>query len=103
MTVFEWIALVLMIGGALFTLLSAVGVVRLPDLYCRLSATSKAAPLGIALVLGGAALVVRSAGYTWQAVVIGLFVALTSPVAANVLARAARRAGVPFAEGTEGE
>ncbi|MEM8884273.1 MAG: monovalent cation/H(+) antiporter subunit G [Planctomycetota bacterium] len=103
MTGFEWIALVFMVAGALFTLLASFGLVRLPDVYCRLSATSKAAPLGIGFVLAGAAMVVRDHSYTLQAIAVGFFVALTSPVAAHVLARAARRAGVPYAPGTESD
>jgi len=96
MSLFEIAAVALMLTGALFTLLAAVGLVRLPDVYCRLSATSKAAPLGIALVLAGAAMVAPGTSDALQAAVIALFVALTAPVAAHVLARAARRGGTPF-------
>jgi len=103
MSLFEIGAVALMLAGALFTLLAAVGLVRLPDVDCRLSATSRAAPLGIALVLAGAALVAPEASYAFQAAVIALFVALTAPVAAHVLARAARRSGPPFDATTQHE
>ena len=50
------IVALLLLLGALFMLLAGVGLVRLPDLYLRMSATSKAATLGASLVLLGAAL-----------------------------------------------
>ena len=66
-----------MVVGSLFTLLAAVGVVRMPDLYCRLSATSKAAPFGVGLVLAGTALVVGQTGLALQAAAVAVFVAIT--------------------------
>jgi multicomponent Na+:H+ antiporter subunit G len=100
MNVLEIIAVVLMALGSLFTLLAAVGVVRLPDVYCRLSATSKAAPFGIGLVLVGTALVFDQASFSLQAAAVGLFLVITAPVAAHALARAAYRTSTPAAEGT---
>jgi len=94
MSVSEVTAVVLLGIGALFTLLAALSVVRLPDVYCRLTATSKAAPFGIALVLLGTALLVGEPSYALQAAAIGAFVAITSPLAAHALARAAHRSGV---------
>ena len=91
MTLTEIASLALMIAGASFTLLAAIGVVRMPDLYCRLSATSKAAPFGIVLVLAGTALVVREISFALQAVAVAVFVAITSPVAAHAVARAVYR------------
>lgn len=88
MTPAEWIAIVLFAAGAGVTLLAAVGVVRLPDMLCRLSATSKAAPFGIALLLVGAALVAADWSFALQAAVVAVFVGLTSPIAAHALARA---------------
>lgn len=91
-------ALLLLLGSA-FTLLAAVGVLRLPDVYCRLSATSKAAPFGIGLILGGAALESGDPHFALQALLVGVFLTLTSPVAAHAIARAAHREGVPRVEG----
>ena len=45
-----------LLSGAFFMLVAAIGVLRLPDLYQRLHASSKAATLGVALLLLGAAL-----------------------------------------------
>ena len=100
---FEILAVAMMATGALFTLLAAIGVVRMPDVYCRLSATSKAAPFGIGLVLLGVALVVGDPSLALQTAAVALFVALTAPVAGHALARAAHRQGVPACEGTRSE
>ncbi|MDJ0974122.1 MAG: monovalent cation/H(+) antiporter subunit G [Planctomycetota bacterium] len=92
MSFVEWVAVVALVGGALFTLLAAVGVVRMPNVYARLSTTSKAAPFGIGLVLLGAALYARDGGFAVIAAAAAVFLALTSPIAAHALARAVRRA-----------
>ena len=55
-----------------------------------------------AIVAGliGAALIARDTDFALQSLAIAVFLTLTSPIAAHALARAARRAGVPTAEGT---
>ena len=100
MTLHDIGAVALMTTGSLFTLLAAVGVVRMPDFYCRLSTTSKAAPFGIGLVLAGAALAFGQVSFAFQAAVVGIFLVATSPVAAHALARAAYRSHAPTVEGT---
>jgi len=44
---------VFILAGTIFILLSALGIIRMPDLYTRMSATTKASTLGIGLVLTG--------------------------------------------------
>jgi multicomponent Na+:H+ antiporter subunit G len=90
----------LLISGALFMLLAAVGLVRLPDLYTRMSATSKAATLGASLVLLGAAVHFGTADAGGRAVVIVAFLFLTAPPAAHAIGRAGYRRGSPLWEGT---
>ena len=81
-------------------LLAAVGLVRLPDLYLRMSATSKAATLGASLVLLGAALHFSTAAAAGKALVIVAFLFLTAPVAAHAIGRAGYRRRSPLWEGT---
>jgi multicomponent Na+:H+ antiporter subunit G len=90
----------LLVSGALFMLLAAVGLVRLPDLYLRMSATSKAATLGASLVLLGAALHFGTVAATGKALVIVAFLFLTAPAAAHAIGRAGYRRGSPRWEGT---
>jgi multicomponent Na+:H+ antiporter subunit G len=90
----------LLVLGALFMLLAGIGLVRLPDLYLRMSATSKAATLGAALVLLGAAAHFGTAAVAGRAIVIVAFLFLTAPVAAHAIGRAGYRRGSPLWKGT---
>lgn len=92
----EAVAAVLLVLGALFTLLAAAGALRMPDCYSRLSTVSKATPVGVGLLLLGAAVQGGDAHSWTQSLLTLLFVAATTPVAAQRLARAADRAGAPF-------
>ena len=90
-----YLAALLMIAGSVFCLLAAIGIVRLPDLYTRLHAAAKAGPLGTGLILLGAG-VADGDGFVLLRVLIGfLFLVLTTPIAAHLLARAAMHAGAP--------
>jgi multicomponent Na+:H+ antiporter subunit G len=90
----------LLVSGALFMLLAGVGLVRLPDLYTRMSATSKAATLGASLVLLGAAVHFGTAAAAGRAVVVVAFLFLTAPLAAHAIGRAGYRRRSPLWEGT---
>lgn len=90
----------LVLAGALLMLLAAIGVLRFPDVYSRMSATSKSATLGVAFVLFAAAWHFRSAQVAGQALVTVVFLYLTTPVAAHRIARAAWKSGVPPWQGT---
>ena len=94
------IVALLLVLGALFMLLAGVGLVRLPDLYLRMSATSKAATLGASLVLLGAAVHFGTAAVAGRAVVIVAFLFLTAPVAAHAIGRAGYRRKSPLWKGT---
>ena len=80
--------------GALFILLAAVGVLRMPDLYLRISVTTKAATLGIGLVLISAAIYFNEVGITSRVLAIILFMLLTAPVGAHMIGRASYFTGV---------
>jgi multicomponent Na+:H+ antiporter subunit G len=90
----------LLVLGALFMLLAGIGLVRLPDLYLRMSATSKAATLGASLVLLGSAVHFGTAAVAGRAVVIVVFLFLTAPVAAHTIGRAGYRRKSPLWQGT---
>ena len=86
-------ALSLVVGG-LFSLLAAVGMLRLPDLYTRMHAASKAGVVGAGLVLIAVALVSLDAAVALRAVLGIVFLLLTTPVSAHLLARAAYHSGI---------
>lgn len=82
--------------GALFTLLAGLGIVRMPDLYLRISVTTKAASLGIGLLLVCAAVYFQQPSVTTKVLAIILFILLTSPVGAHLIGRAAYIIGIPL-------
>ena len=93
-------AAALLIVGSAFMLLAGVGLIRLPDLFLRMSATAKAATLGAALTALGAAAHFGDAATAAKVLVIVFFLFLTAPVAAHKIGRAGYRRGAPLYEGT---
>jgi len=96
----EIISGVFLILGSLFILLSAIGLLRMPDLFTRMSATTKASTLGIGLVLIGTAIFWGDIGIAARALSIIIFLLLTAPVAAHIIGRAAYFDKVPLWEKT---
>lgn len=92
----EVLIFVLSTFGALFILLAAIGLVRMPDLYLRISVTTKAATLGIGLLLACAAVYFRDGAITTRVLAIVFFILLTAPVGAHLLGRASYFTGVPL-------
>jgi multicomponent Na+:H+ antiporter subunit G len=87
--------------GTFFIAVAAIGLFRLPDVYSRLSAVTKAATLGVVLILAGAFFLKPS----WTALfTLGLAALLqffTAPVGGFAVGRAAYRARSPLAEQTQ--
>lgn len=84
----EIIAGLLVLGGAGFTLVAAIGILRLPDLLTRMHASTKAGTLGAMLVLAALALHFGQTAITAKAVAAVLFLMLTAPIAAHMIGRA---------------
>ena len=104
MTPLELAVLVLAGGSVLFSLVAAVGVVRLPDVYARAHATSKSDTMGTGLALGAVALALNSGVARLKLALLVVFVLLTNPVAAHAITRAAHFQGIPHWESEqEGE
>jgi multicomponent Na+:H+ antiporter subunit G len=87
--------------GAIWIFIAAAGISRMPDLYLRMSASSKAGSLGAALMLLGVALHFQALGVVSRVVATVAFIVLTAPVAAHMIARAAYITGVPLWPGTK--
>jgi multicomponent Na+:H+ antiporter subunit G len=90
----------LWIAGSAFALLAAIGVLRMPDVFTRMQASTKASTLGLGCLLVGAALQLGDFGSFIRAASIGAFIVLTTSVAAHVIARASYLAEVPLWDGT---
>lgn len=96
----EIAAVALMIGGVFFVLAGVIGVLRLPDFYTRLHATSKCDTLGLALMVAGVALLTPVSLVTVKVLLVAVLVALVNATAAHALGRAAHRSGlIPWRPG----
>lgn len=87
------------IGSALIAI-AGLGILRLPDVYARMHAATKAASLGLASILAGTALQFPGLDVVVKLVLAIVFQFLTAPVASHMIGRAAYRAGVERWEGT---
>lgn len=68
----------------------------MPDLYLRMSVTTKAATLGVGMILIGLALYYMETSITTRVIAIIVFLLLTVPISAHVIGRAAYFVGVPM-------
>ncbi|MVP01892.1 Na+/H+ antiporter subunit G [Paenibacillus sp. N10] len=90
----------IILAGALLSVLSAFGLIRLPDVYLRSHAATKSATLGVLLILTGAFLYFSFyLDHISAKLLLGIvFVFITGPVAGHLNARAAYRSGVALWE-----
>jgi multicomponent K+:H+ antiporter subunit G len=89
----EAVTSLLVLIGALFALLGSIGLARLPDIFTRLHGPTKATTLGIGAVVI-ASLVhfsTQGEGLSLRELAISLFLFITAPVSAHLLAKAAMK------------
>ena len=88
----EFLVAALIVLGALFVLLGSVGLARLPDFPMRLHAPTLASTLGVGALLLASALYfsLTRPGISLHEAAIGLFLFITAPVTAQLMALAAR-------------
>lgn len=94
-----WLAIpvsILLVGGSIFALLAALGLIRLPDVYTRMHAASKAGTIGSGLLLIATGLGSEDPAILVRAIAGFVFFILTAPVSAHLLARAAHLSRVPL-------
>ena len=84
------LSLLLLLLAAFFLLVGSIGLMRLPDFYMRLHAPTKSSTLGVGSVLVASILLGFTQGRPGIAeMLITLFVFVTAPVSANLMAQAA--------------
>lgn len=86
---------ILLLAGALFCLLASIGVLRLPDLYTRMHAASKAGAVGGGLILLAVAVLSFDLAVAARAIIGVAFILLTTPLSAHLLARASYEPDYP--------
>ena len=94
--ILDILVIILLVVGTFFILSASIGVIRFPDVYTRLHASTKAATLGISGILIGAFifLYVEHGMVSGKLILGALFVLLTAPVSAHMIGRAAHSSGV---------
>ncbi|MFZ1813242.1 MAG: monovalent cation/H(+) antiporter subunit G [Rhizobiaceae bacterium] len=100
MIVTTYLAGILIIIGSIFAMAAALGLLRLPDVYSRMHAASKAGTVGSGLMMLALALVGGDLATATRAVAGVIFFLLTAPVSAHLLAKAAYSVGYRLWEGS---
>jgi len=96
----EYIVLGLLLLGSFLVLVAGIGVLRMPDLFLRMSATAKAGTLGTGLMVLAAAIYFNEFAIYTRAFALIVFLISTAPVSTHMLGRAAYFDGVPLWKGT---
>lgn len=91
--VLDLVGAVLLVLGALLSLVAGIGLIRLPDLLTRMHAATKPQVLGLMLVSVGLSLILRDPGAVGLLALIVIAQLATAPVAAHMVGRASYRAG----------
>ena len=94
----EFLGAIITLIGSFVLLVASIGIVRMPDVYNRLQAGTKASTLGTILSLVGLAFVVP--GWSAKLILLIIFIMMTNPVSSHVLARAAYFIKIPFTNRT---
>lgn len=94
MTIWEGVSLVFLLAGCFFFLVGSVGMLRLPDVFSRLHATTKADNLGLGLVITGLLMQCDSLLLAGKLLLIWLLVLMSSSAACHLIARSAVRRGM---------
>ncbi|MGB0257999.1 MAG: monovalent cation/H(+) antiporter subunit G [Coraliomargarita sp.] len=97
----DWLVAILMVTGMFFAFVASLGLVRMPDLYTRIHAATKAGAFGSSVILFAAALHFGSLRAAIMAVLVVVFFYLTTPVAAQALSDAAHRLRISQWSGTK--
>ena len=98
-----FVSLTLMILGGWFMLSAAIGIVRMPDLFMRMHFNSKSVTLGVACMIGGAAVHFGEFSTALRAGAVVVFLFFTAPVSAHLLGRAAYFSENPLWHGTQSD
>ncbi len=85
---------ILVLIGSIFLFLGSLGIFRMPDVYNRLQAGTKATTLGaLSLILGVGFM---NGSFLVKSIVLIIFIVLTNPISSSTIARASHKAGIPL-------
>jgi multicomponent K+:H+ antiporter subunit G len=95
----------LLLTGGFFTLVGAIGLARLPDFFTRLHGPTKATTLGVGAIMISSIIYFSATegSVNMTEILITVFLVMTAPVSANMMAKAAMHIGVKTTEETRGQ
>lgn len=101
----EWVVSFFLLLGASFALIGAIGLYRLPDFFMRLHGPTKATTLGIGglLIASMVFFAMSQQGFSVHELLISLFLFITAPASAHMLAKAAMQQRLKLYEKTRGK
>jgi len=99
----DWILSALILIGAFFTLVGSIGLFKLPDFYMRLHGPTKATTLGVGAILIASALYFsfKTDDISTHEILVTLFLFITAPVSAHLMAKAALHIKLKQRDGTQ--
>jgi len=106
MTVFVEVVLsVLLVLGSIIMLIGSIGLAKFPDFFTRLHAPTKASTLGVACILMASMIFffVKAGNVSFKEVLISMFLLITAPVAAHMLAKAGLHYKVKMTSSTQNQ
>ena len=100
--IFEWIGVILILIGSIVSLISAIGIIRFPDIYSRAHAATKTTTLAVLITLVGTFIYVWfGERYMSVRLMLGIvFVFITAPISGHLILRAAYRANIKMSDNT---
>ena len=87
----DYLGYLLIFFGVMAFLVSAIGLVRMPDVYTRMHVGTKTTTIGILLVIVGVIFIEPS--WAFKLILLAIFIFLTNPLSSSVIARAAHKDG----------
>lgn len=104
-TLIEGLVALFLLFGSLFALVGAIGLYRLPDFFMRLHGPTKASTLGVGGMLIASLIFFssRGEGISLHELLISLFLFITAPVSAHLLAKAALQQKLKLSQQTRGK
>ncbi|WP_150302952.1 Na+/H+ antiporter subunit G [Pseudomonas saliphila] len=101
----EWLVAALILIGSVFALIGSIGLLKLPDFFMRLHGPTKATTLGVgALVIGSLIhFSTKGDGLSMHELLITIFLFITAPTSANLMAQAAMHLQLKRVKQTKGE
>ena len=96
----DYIIMAFTTAGAIFILIAAIGVLRMPDFFLRLSVTVKSSTLGIGFIMGGVSFFFLDFPVTTKVLAIVFFLFATAPVSGHMIGRTAYFTGMKLWKNT---